>query len=173
MSIGPVHHTNITVADLDRAIAFYRDVLGYRVTMRSVIDKPEFQRYVRVPAETTGEMVLMQVGDEPNMGTVELIQWSPPPVEPTPPKRPGDPGLCLIALNVYDETLEEVRERLRGHGVAPWSDILSIDLEGYPTFRGMVIEDPDGTLIELIQLPTREEIRAFRQRMKELSSSAG
>ena len=167
MTIGPVHHTNISVADLDRAIAFYRDVLGYRVTMRAAIEKPEFQRYVRVPHGTRGEMALMQVGDDPSVGTIELLEWSPAPVPPTPPKRPGDPGLCMLALEVRDETLEDVRERMRGQGVEPWADIISIDLDGYPTFRGMVVEDPDGTLVELIQLPTREEVRAFRQRMKE------
>jgi catechol 2,3-dioxygenase-like lactoylglutathione lyase family enzyme len=162
MTIGPVHHTNISVADLDRAVAFYTEVLGYRVTMRSPIAKPEFLRYTRVPDGTVGNMVMLQSGNEPNVGTIELIQWDPPPAPPTPPKRPGDPGMCLIACQVIDETLEDVRARLRGHAVDPWSDIIEIEMDGYPPFRGMVVEDPDGTLVELIQLPTREEIRAFR-----------
>jgi catechol 2,3-dioxygenase-like lactoylglutathione lyase family enzyme len=167
MSLSPVHHTNISVSDLERSLAFYRDALGYRVTLRNTIEKPEFQRYTRVPPGTTGEMVLLQSGDDPNVGTIELIQWSPPPAKTTPPKRAGDPGICMIAIAVQDETLEDVRERLRGHGIEPWSDIISIDLDGYPTFHGMVIEDPDGTLVELIQLPTRDEVRAFRAALRE------
>ena len=167
MSLSPVHHTNISVTNMERALAFYRDALGYRVTMRAKVDRPEFQRYTRVPPGTTGDMVLLQSGDDPNVGTIELIQWSPPLAETTPPKRAGDPGICMIAIQVQDETLEEVRERLGEQGIEPWSDILSIDLEGYPTFRGMVIEDPDGTLVELIQLPTREEVRAFRAALRE------
>jgi len=167
MPISPVHHTNISVSDLERSLAFYRDLLGYRVTMRAPVALPEFQRYVRVPPETTGEMAMLQAGDDPNVGTIELIQWNPPPVEPTPPKRPGDPGPCMLALQVLDETLEDVRERLTARGVEPWSDILDIELDGYPPFRGMIIEDPDGTLIELIQLPSREQVRAFRAAMRE------
>jgi catechol 2,3-dioxygenase-like lactoylglutathione lyase family enzyme len=167
MTISPVHHTNLSVTDLERSIAFYRDVLGYRVTMRSPIERPEFQRYVHVGPETTGEMVMLQAGDDPNVGTIELVQWSPPPAEPTPPKRPGDPGVWLIAMQVLDETLEDVRERLREQGVEPWSDVIEIPLEGYPPFRGMVVLDPDGLAIELIQLPTREQVRAFRAAWRE------
>jgi catechol 2,3-dioxygenase-like lactoylglutathione lyase family enzyme len=167
MAISPVHHTNISVTDLDRSVAFYTEVLGYRVTMRSPIDRPEFMAYTRVPPGTTGQMVMLQAGDDPNVGTIELIQWSPPPAETTPPKRPGDPGICMIALQVLDETLEQVRERLAAQGVEPWSDVLEIEMEGYPPFRGMMIEDPDGTLVELIQLPTREEVRAFRAKLRE------
>lgn len=167
MPISPVHHTNISVTDLERSIAFYRDVLGYRVTMRSAVDRPEFQRYTHIGPETTGEMAMMQTGDDPHVGTIELVQWSPPHPNPTPPKRAGDPGVWLIAVRVLEETLEDVRERMRGHGVEPWSDIIEIPLEGYPPFRGMVIEDPDGLAIELIQLPSEEEVRAFRAALRE------
>jgi catechol 2,3-dioxygenase-like lactoylglutathione lyase family enzyme len=162
MTISPVHHTNISVTDLDRSIAFYRDVLGYRVNMRAPVDRPEFQRYMRVGPETTGEMAMLHTGDNPTAGMIELLQWSPPVDHPTPPKRAGDPGPCMIVVEVREETLEDVRERLSAFGVEPWSDIIDIAMEGYPPFRGMIIEDPDGTLIELIQLPTLEEARAFR-----------
>jgi len=162
MTISPIHHTNISVTDLDRSIAFYRDALGYRVNMRAPVDRPEFQRYVRVPSDTTGEMAMLHTGDNPSVGMLELIQWKPPLQHPTPPKRAGDPGACMIVVEVKDERLEDVRERLASHGIAPWSDIIEIPLDGYPPFKGMVIEDPDGMLIELIQLPTLEEARAYR-----------
>ena len=171
MTISPVHHTNMSVADLERSIAFYRDALGYRVTMRDTIDKPEFKRYVRVPTGTTGQMAMLQGDGDPNVGAIELIQWSPAPAPPTPPKRPGDPGVCMLAVQVKEETLEDVRDRLAGLGIEPFSDILEIEMEDYPPFRGMVIEDPDGTLIELIQLPTRDEVRAFRERWRAAQSA--
>ena len=162
MTISPVHHTNISVTDLDRSIAFYRDVLGYRVNMRAPVERPEFQRYMHVEAGTTGEMAMLHTGDSPTVGMIELLQWDPPVENPTPPKRAGDPGVCMIVVEVRDATLEDVRERMAAQGVEPWSDIVEIPLEGYPPFRGMVIEDPDGVLIELIQLPTLEEARAYR-----------
>jgi catechol 2,3-dioxygenase-like lactoylglutathione lyase family enzyme len=163
MTISPVHHTNISVSDLERSIAFYRDALGYHINMRAPVDKPEFQRYMRVGADVTGEMAMLQTGDDPTVGMIELIQWSPAPANPTPPKRAGDPGPCMIVVEVKDETLEDVRDRLAALDIEPWSDIIEIAMAtNYPPFRGMVIEDPDGTLIELIQLPTLEQVRAFR-----------
>jgi lactoylglutathione lyase len=168
MTISPIHHTNISVTDLERSIAFYRDALGYRVNMRSPIDKPEFQRYMRVGPEVTGEMAMLHTGDDPTVGMLELIQWSPPVANPTPPKRAGDPGPCMIVVEVKEETLEAVRDRLSEAGIEPWSDIIEIAMStNYPPFRGMVIEDPDGTLIELIQLPTMEQVRAFRAAQRE------
>ena len=168
MTISPIHHVNISVTDLERSIAFYRDGLGYRVNMRAPVDKPEFQRYMRVGDGVTGEMAMLQTGDDPTVGMIELIQWSPPAASPTPPKRAGDPGPCMLVVEVHDETLEEVRDRLTDLGIAPWSDIIEIAMAtNYPPFRGMVIEDPDGTLIELIKLPTLDEVRAFREAHRE------
>jgi catechol 2,3-dioxygenase-like lactoylglutathione lyase family enzyme len=140
MTISPIHHTNISVTDLERSIAFYRDALGYRVNMRAPVDKPEFQRYMRVGTETTGEMAMLDAGD-PTVGMLELIQWDPPLARPTPPKRAGNPGPCMIVVEVKEETLEDVRDRLADLGIERWAD---------------------GVLIELIQLPTLEEARAFR-----------
>jgi catechol 2,3-dioxygenase-like lactoylglutathione lyase family enzyme len=167
MTISPVHHTNISVSDLERSIAFYRDALGYRVNMRAPIERPEFQRYTRVGPHTTGEMAMLHTGDSPTVGMLELIQWSPAPEHPTPPKRPGDPGPCMIVVEVRNETLEDVRDRLAAMDIEPWSDILDIQMEGYPAFRGLIIEDPDGVLIELIQLPTLEQARAYRAARRE------
>ena len=34
MRVGPVYHTGFTVSDIERSVAFYRDVLGMRLLRR-------------------------------------------------------------------------------------------------------------------------------------------
>ena len=52
--IGPIHHVTLSVTDLDRSIAFYRDVLGFRQTVTGVVDDEEHEVYLRMPPGTTG-----------------------------------------------------------------------------------------------------------------------
>jgi catechol 2,3-dioxygenase-like lactoylglutathione lyase family enzyme len=171
MSIAPVHHVTLSVRDLDRSIAFYRDVLGYRQTMDAPVDRPEYSSYLRLSAGMTGRMAMLQA-EGPTIGMIELIEWDPPLAETTPPKRPGDPGVFMFALEVVDETLQDVQARLAEQGVEFWAEPIHIELDGYPPFRGAVLADPDGNLIELIQLPSREEIRSFRDAMRARAAEA-
>ena len=39
-------------------------------------------------------------------------------------------------------------------------------LENYGPINAFIVEDPDGTLIELVTLPTKEQIKAFRKNRK-------
>jgi catechol 2,3-dioxygenase-like lactoylglutathione lyase family enzyme len=164
MSVVPMHHTVLTVSDFDRSLAFYCDVLGMRKTMESPV--VGYERYLHLPEGTTGRMAML-AADERTVGMVEIIQWDIPGGTPSsPPKRPGDPGVAMLAFELHEETLEDVCARLEPAGIALYSPITPVELEGYPRFHTMLIEDPDGLLVELIQLPSREEVRAFRAALR-------
>ena len=63
------------------------------------------------------------------------------------------------------ERLEDVVRRLRDLGVKFFSDIEEIDLEGYAPMKAVMFEDPDGNLLELVQLPSKEDyLRLKRER---------
>ena len=173
MPLGPVHHVTISVTDMALSIAFYRDVLGFRLTMQTTVSDPEHDLYLRLPQGTSAQVAILQAGSV-TIGEVELIQWSfpssaPPPAYP--PKRPGDPGPFLLAFEVTGEELEEICERLTGQGVEFWSKPITSHIDGYGDIRAVVCEDPDGTMIELLTLPTREQIlktrAAYMQRQKQ------
>jgi hypothetical protein len=65
--------------------------------------------------------------------------------------------MWLLSFEVKDEPLADVVERLRGMGVKFFSDIEEIDLEGYAPIKAVIFEDPDANLLELVQLPSKDE----------------
>lgn len=171
MTIPPLHHVVLSVTDLERSIAFYTDVLGYRKTMEAPVEGEKYQRYLKLPPGTTGRMAMLQA-DERTMGMVEVIQWTPPLAEVTPPKRPGDPGVCMLAVEVQGQTLDEVVADLEAKGVPLWSEPCGVELDGYPPFHTILVEDPDGLLIELIRLPDADEVHEFRRAWRAQQAAA-
>jgi hypothetical protein len=55
-----------------------------------------------------------------------------------------------------------VYERLLEKGIACYSEPQVVELPGYGAMRAVVFEDPDGQMIELIQLPSADEIQRVR-----------
>jgi catechol 2,3-dioxygenase-like lactoylglutathione lyase family enzyme len=97
------------------------------------------------------------------VGEVELVQFSPPPTIPTPAKGAGGLGAFLLSFEVRNEELEAVYQRLLEKGIACYSEPQVLNLPGYGATRAVVFEDPDGQMIELIQLPSGDEIRRARE----------
>lgn len=162
MGAAPMHHASITVTDLDRSIEFYERVLCLRTTMRAPLDESTSRAYLHLPAGTTGEMAMLQASSHP-VGALELLAFDDGPAPRTKPLRPGEPGVWMVAFEVVGETLTEARDRLASEGVALWSDITVAELDGYPPFAMLLFEDPDGTMLELLELPSPDAVHAFRQ----------
>ncbi len=90
MPLGPVHHVTLSVTDLDRSIAFYRDTLGFRLTIQTTVSDPEHDLYLRLPEGTSAQVAILQAGSV-TIGEVELIQWSFPSSSPPPANLPSGP----------------------------------------------------------------------------------
>jgi catechol 2,3-dioxygenase-like lactoylglutathione lyase family enzyme len=171
MTIAPVHHTVVSVSDLDRSLAFYREVLGFHKVLESRADG--YEEYLHLPDGTPGRMVML-AADDGKVGMIELIEWQLPGGQhSTPAKRPGDYGAIMLALEVRDDTLEAITERLTARGHTIYSPISQVELDGYPPFQTMLVEDPDGLLIELIALPTDAQAKAFHAEYKARLAVAG
>ena len=163
---GPVHHVAPPVADLERALGFYTETLGLRATLRMRIGGAPFERLLRLPPGTTGEVAFVQ-GPE-RIGQIELIEWSPPGAAGADDRAPQGRVTTrpLLSFSVA-EPLSEWHARLTAAGARCWSEPVEVTLPGYGPIEAFLAEDPDGHLLELVALPSDEQVRAFRGREPE------
>ena len=141
--ITAARHTGFVVADMERALEFYEDILGLRVVQDGeregeILDKLFERSGVRMRA------VMLRV---PGGHCIELFQfYSHPKKAPRDAQREEiDPA--HVALQVDD--LDEMYERMRARGVR-FRCPPQVDPGGYAKFT--YCEDFDGTVVELTEV---------------------
>ena len=129
MIVG-IHHTAMSVTDMEQSLAFYRDLLGMEVLSDSAWvgspesnPKPERLLALKDPA---ARQAMLRCGD----AHIELFEFSTP--EPSPQaldRRVNDIGYTHFALDVKDVDAEY--ERLSNAGVVFHCPPINLG----PTFR--------------------------------------
>lgn len=147
MQVGPVYHTGFTVSDIERSVAFYRDVLGLRLVRRQTGTAP----YLGTITGFEGvrlEIALLQPADGGSL--LELLQYTSHPAPPTDraTNRPGNGHLCFRVDDIHAACAE-----LRARGVTLLSDPTEITAGTHAGGFGVYLRDPDGFTIELYQGP--------------------
>jgi catechol 2,3-dioxygenase-like lactoylglutathione lyase family enzyme len=95
----------------------------------------------------------MSLGDAPHQATkLEVLEWVEPRSRPQPERSAHHAGVSRLALRTKD--LPTVARRLAAAGVSFEGEIVEIDLVGARRF--VLLRDPDGTLLELIEFRTSE-----------------
>jgi catechol 2,3-dioxygenase-like lactoylglutathione lyase family enzyme len=140
------NHTGVIVTDLDRAIGFFRDLLGFEVLSRAPRDPALIGRMTGLPAPEVEIAHLQGPGHR-----VELIRYAGDGIRRTDRPRVYDDGAAHIALDV-DDVVAAV-EAAAGHGLAPVGEIITID-DGPNRGRKVVyLHSGFGLLIEFIGPP--------------------
>jgi len=153
MGISEVHHVALGVRDLERSIAFYRDVLGFKVALEIRADDPDANaRLLETPPGTRLRSAMLRKARS-TVGQIELIAFDPPLAAPQGPARAGDPGVFLISFEVEGEELEEIHQRLETRGIRCHGKPEQMDIAGYGRIGTLVFRDPDGVMLELVALP--------------------
>jgi lactoylglutathione lyase len=147
MQVGPVYHTGFTVSDIERSVAFYRDVLGLRLVRRQTGTAPYLARVTGF-AGVRLEIALFQPAAGGSM--LELLQYVSHPAAPTDraTNRPGNGHLCF-KVNDIRAACAELRQR----GVTLVSEPTEITAGAHAGGRAVYLRDPDGFTVELYQGP--------------------
>jgi catechol 2,3-dioxygenase-like lactoylglutathione lyase family enzyme len=131
------HHFGVTVTDLDRAVGFYRDVLGLDVLARFTVSGGGFETGVGVE-DATGSFAHLDAGG----ARVELVEYDPEGTDRTGGKV-NQPGAMHLGLTVDD--VDAVYDSLP-------DDVETIS-EPQTTESGTRIffaRDPDGNPVEIL-----------------------
>lgn len=140
-------HGGITVGDMDRSLAFYRDGLGLEVEFDRLLDAPYLRQVLGLDFAAI-RAVYLRI---PRGGFVELLEYRG--IERLPASsRPCDPGAGHLCLYVDD--VEAVHDRLAARGFrARSAGTVAIAAGPNTGARSAYFGDPDGYWVELFQPP--------------------
>lgn len=145
-----VDHINLVVKDLEASVAFYRDVLGFQVTMRARLEGEWIETIAGLKGIEADCVYLQPPGSGPR---VELLQYLSPETGPAVPSVPNGPGLRHIAFRVDD--LDEAYGRLKSLGVRFVSPPVAVPevvvRHGSGRKRLCYFHDPEGNILELAE----------------------
>jgi catechol 2,3-dioxygenase-like lactoylglutathione lyase family enzyme len=140
-------HTGVTVSDIDRSIAFYRDVLGFEVTEKIICRGELFEQVTGVPK---AEIVIAYVKAPGH--TLELLQYTSPGDRARVSSRPCDPGALHLAFRV--KNIEGIVAAAKRAGMTPVSASIPEVKDGPSKgVKAIYTRDPDGVVIEFMEDP--------------------
>lgn len=146
MIIKAVSHTGVTCSDIDRSIAFYRDVLGFPVTDKARHGGPLMEQVTGVP----GAVIDIAFVDAPGH-RIELLSYVAPEDRRPSALRPCDPGFLHLSFDVED--IEAVIAAVGAGGYRPVNPIATVTEGPGKGLRGIYTRDPDGVVLEFLERP--------------------
>jgi catechol 2,3-dioxygenase-like lactoylglutathione lyase family enzyme len=145
--VSRVHHTGYTVANLDRSVTFYRDLLGCEVIATQSKEGGYLAAIVGYP-DAHVRMAHLRAPDSTHV--IELFEY----LSPAPgwaelePRNVGTAHLCFIVAD-----LNATYERLLAAGVKFVSPPVEVDTGINAGGSALYLWDPDGIPMELFQPP--------------------
>lgn len=144
-------HTGITVSNLERSLAFWRDVLGFEFSHR-------VHQTGELAAEITGvpgAEISLAVLKAPGGHKIELLEYmAPANRKKNVDLRPCDVGSAHVALTI--DNLDAVLEKVAASGWNAAGKPQTLTTGPNAGKRVIYVRDPDGTTIEFMQPPNRK-----------------
>jgi glyoxylase I family protein len=139
-------HTGITVSNLERSLAFWRDVLGFELSHRAHQTGELAEEITGVPGAEISLAVLKAPGHK-----IELLEYLAPKDRKQIDVRPCDVGSAHVALTV--DNLDAVLEKVSTAGWKAAGKPQTLGSGPNAGKRVIYVRDPDGTTIEFMQPP--------------------
>ena len=143
-------HTGITVTNLERSLAFWRDVLGFELSHRAHQTGERAAEITGVP----GAEISLAVLKTPTGHKIELLEYLAPPDRKHVDPRPCDVGSVHIALTV--DNLDAVLNAIDAAGWKAAGKPQTLTIGPNAGKRVVYVRDPDGTTIEFMQPPGKD-----------------
>ena len=141
-------HTGITVSNLERSLEFWRDVLGFEFSHSA-------HQTGERPAQITGVKgaeLKLAVLKTPTGHKIELLQYfAPADRKKEFSLRPCDLGHVHVALIVDD--LNVMLKQIADSGWKTCGEPQTLTAGPNAGKRVVYVRDPDGTTIELMEMP--------------------
>jgi catechol 2,3-dioxygenase-like lactoylglutathione lyase family enzyme len=144
--VTAVGHTGITVSDLDRAVGYFRDVLGLAVSAPVVCRGELFEQVTGVPGCVIEICYVSAPGH-----TIELLCYSNPPDKASSVLRPCDNGHLHLCFEVDD--IAAVIAAGRHYGFEPVNPVQMIRDGPRQDTKVIYTKGPDNLIVELMEHP--------------------
>ena len=151
MGVTRLNHVSITVADLDRSLAFWHDLLGLSLRGRGVSQAAHLEAIIGLGPIRVEWAELELPGGQ----MLELFRYLEPSGGVLQPA-PNDAGATHICLEVED--LDAMVARMRAAAVPMRSDApVRIAAGDWAGWRDLYVSDPDGVTVELSAAPASRQ----------------
>lgn len=145
--LGAVAHIGITVRDMEKAIHFYRDVLGLKLIGDVTFAGDEADILIGED-HVTLRAVYLRSQEDRKSPPIELLHFVEPVAKGEPYAGIANPGITEVAFWVKD--IEQTYKDLRAKGVRFYSAPQLFETDDYKV-KAVYFRDPDGTTLELLQ----------------------
>jgi len=139
-------HTGITVSNLERSLAFWRDVLGFELSHRPHQTGELASEITGVAGAEILIAVLKGYGHK-----IELLEYLAPADRKRIALRPCDVGSVHVAFTV--DNLDAILNTIAASGWKAAGKQQTITAGPNTGKRVVYVRDPDGTTIEFMQVP--------------------
>jgi len=144
MIIG-FNHTSFTVADLDRAVRFWTEALGFEAAS---VSERHGDWQVPVTGVARARLRIAHLyGYGHHMEFIEYLEGAGAAIA----LHPNMSGVAHVCLEVED--IHATAERLFEQGATPQGEMVLVDEGSEPGSWAGYIRDPNGIVIELLELP--------------------
>lgn len=141
--ITQIRHTGLVVADLDAALRFWCDLLGFKVVRQMDESGPHIDAMMGLQEVRLTTSKLAALGG----GMIELLYFSSHPDKPRWAGSPYSTGFTHVALTV--SSMDEAYEKLAAAGVR-FKAAPQYSPDG--AVKVIYCEAPDGVLLELVEM---------------------
>jgi glyoxylase I family protein len=152
--VDTIHGLTINCTNLDRSLEFYK-AIGFREVAGIGESGGGLEKGLRIP-NPRARGRLLKLGEDSNSISLDLIEWLSPRTEGRAYPRLNHAGIARIALRTPN--LQRTYEELKGKGIEFYSEPQVLQLPGRSCLFAC-FEDPDGTVLELIQFRDDEAAR--------------